>query len=702
MKGKRINPLERHGEKLFFLLMLVALMAVLVKQFATGGMTVKVGAKDNLTISQGYETIASQAERLDGQIKSNEVDAKAPKKAPDVIELVQSAIPTKPSETVSIVIGVPDSGVIRGGSDPTIEPGGDGPEYAMPRPVAPATPLVKRYSGALDPITVATTAGLEDIVGSQQPFDVHAVTVSTTFDASALRAALAADPDGSGPLQPIPGHWWRGQLVLVDVELWRQEVYADGSNGPEELIGSMPGRGSVRASLNDPDASMPQILKTAEDEARDIARPDFYSVIAGAVWSPAAPEVQKTPQEIEADSRRAEIAHIDEELEALQQNLNDLGKSPDERQSRRPGASGGFGDTVARGGGGRGGPVGGGRSGRNNAAAEAARRAKAARERQELAIRTKMDELQAQRNEIVAWLTEQGLPIEVVEKADPGLEMVAAPVGSLKDSDTLHVWANDCGAEPGATYRYRVRLVYGNPFFGRDNVIRESQRDELASPRVIRTAYSPWSEPVTMDQTSYYYLTRVSGQGSGIGGDSGRIVYAEVYTFFYGFWRKADVRLRPGDPIVGEFVLPELDTFEFPTPQEGTVDARNIARKPVDSTLVRSLGDIMLDVRPSARVNRDALKGGRDTEPDYEAVLLDAADRITIRDPSQDRASERRSQMKLSAEQAQTAVLAEPGQGGVANVKEDGEGPGGRDARPGGNRDERPTRGLGGRGGLGG
>ena len=115
MKGKKINIFERHGEKLFFLLTLVILLLVLVQQFATGGTTVKVDGQDDLTISQGYDRIATKAEGLEGQIKSNTLAADAPKEAPVVIQRLVEKIPSVTGETGSIVLGVPDAGGDRGG-----------------------------------------------------------------------------------------------------------------------------------------------------------------------------------------------------------------------------------------------------------------------------------------------------------------------------------------------------------------------------------------------------------------------------------------------------------------------------------------------------------------------------------------------------------------------------------------------------------
>ncbi len=689
MKGKSINIFERHGEKLFFLLTLVILLLVLVQQFATGGTKVKVDGQDDLTISQGYDRIATKAEGLEGQIKSNTLASDAPREAPVVIQRLYEKIPAVSDESGAIVLGVPDHGATSSGGDSgPIE----GAQYAMPDPIAPSAPLVKRYSGAIDPSIVATTPGLDSIVGAQQPYDLHAVTVGATFDAAALRESLSTDPDGSGPMKSIPSHWWRGQLVLLDVELWRQEVYEGGVFGSEILVDTLPGVVSARPFLDDPNTTMPQIMKAVEGRSKSITRPDFYPVVAGQVWSPPAPPIEYSSEEQEARMHRAEIRRIAEEIAAFQKNIDDLERT--DQRSRRNNNENGIKDSVARGIGGGGGR--GRRGGGARTTKTAAQLASEARERQASAYEARIDELETERAEHTTWLRENGYDVNAPEVEDPGLLLVEEPVGTLKDSNTINVWASDASVEPGSTYRYRVRLVYGNPFYGRDNVLNENQRDELAGPRVIRSDYSPWSETITMDESSYYYLTRVSGGAGSFGRETSRIVYAEVYTFYYGFWRKAEVSLRPGDPIVGQFQLPELFTFEFPQADDGEVDLTQIARMPVDSTLTRSMESIVLDVRPSARVSRDGLKGGRDN-PDFEAVLLEGGSEIAIRDPAKDRVSERRRQMRKSADEGVSATVVEPGVGGVAGAELDEDED--RNERPGRNTGredrERRTGGLG-------
>jgi len=662
MKGKRINPVERHVEKLFFLLALVILLGVLVAQFATGGMTVQVGSQDGLTIKQGYTRIATRAEQVRGQIEANELDSRAPREAPGVSGMLARLIDERQRrEIATIPFGAPD-----GGDAMTFDGSGgedirEGVRYAMPKQPAPTRPLTRVSSGTLDPLAVAALPELESIVPESQPFDVRFVTAAARFDAAALREAFATDPDGTGPVQPIPRHWWQGQLSLLDVELWRQEVYEDGSHGAEELLESPPGIMSLRSDLTDAsERNLQSVLESASQASSAIARPSFYPMIAGPAWKPPAPPVELTPEQRDAKAKREELSRIERELEDLRDDL-DAVRNADQRSRRSNDTSWTDGVQAGIGGGGRG--RGGGQRDSGPSQAE---RQRAAKERRLSAIQDRIDRKQQERDTMLSWFSERGLSPEIVVEVDPGLELLRSPVGSLKDSDTISVWAHDISAEPGATYRYRMRLVYANPFYGRENVIHESQREALAGDRVIRSSFSPWSAPETVDRSSYFFLTRASTERGIGGGRSEGVAAAELYTFYYGYWRQTEVRLRAGDPVVGEFSLPAMDIYPVVEGEDGlNGGASSFETVPSPATLTRSMGSTLLDVRESARVRRDALRGVREEGADFEAVILGPEDVIEVRNPEVDRSSDRRGRLLASVEAGREAVPVQPGSGGV-------------------------------------
>ena len=661
MKSKSINIFERHIEKLFFLVMVLVLLAVLVKQFALGGMTVKVGSRDGQSITQAYERISEDALQIEGQIKADELDIRAPSDAPGVDDLFSALAGSDEGTERLTTWGLPT------GADsldtPIRNPGSDGVRYAMPDQPAPEQPLTRRYAGAIDPAALAMAPGLEDYLPPSQPYDLQFTTVSAEFDAEALRRAFSEDPDGSGPAQAMPRHWWQGQLVLLDVELWRRRVDTESS---EELVASMPGFSEVRKRLTDGAVNMQEILEIATNASDAVTRPEFYPIIAGEQWTPPAAPIQRSPEELESFTRRAQLDRLSQEIEDANNARNELTGNTSKRSRKDDGADEMKNAWVsARGGGGRGGRP----SGRNSRPATKTpeQRQAESREKSIAAIQEKIDRLTDDRNEILDWFTDKGIDPESIIEEDPGQRLLDEPAGSLKESDRLTVWASDISVVPGATYEYRIRLVYGNPFYGRGNVLAEDQRSELSDARVIRSAFSPWSDPVEIDQQSYFFLTRAGLSGGVLDVGNTASASAEVYSFYYGYWRKAELRLRAGDPILAEYELPELNRFEMADLGQGGND--EFAAIPLESTLVREMDTLLLDIRPSARVRRDALKGGRADAELYEVVILDAENEIDVRQPESDRISERRRRLKDSANLAADAVIAEPGAGGVGGIE---------------------------------
>ncbi len=116
----------------------------------------------------------------------------------------------------------------------------------------------------------------------------------------------------------------------------------------------------------------------------------------------------------------------------------------------------------------------------------------------------------------------------------------------------VHFWSHDFDVEPGATYRYRARLVFVNPMYGRKSSLDESLH-EFADAKLSRSEWSGWGEPVDVSWDEYYFLTGASAGNSAIGSASAT---AELYRFYYGYWRKSTVALQPGDRFVSQIELP--------------------------------------------------------------------------------------------------------------------------------------------------
>ena len=66
------------------------------------------------------------------------------------------------------------------------------------------------HAATSHPLERVWHSDLATILPAQQPFDKVGVSVEATFNGVALVDALAADPDGNGPIQPLP--WACGRI----------------------------------------------------------------------------------------------------------------------------------------------------------------------------------------------------------------------------------------------------------------------------------------------------------------------------------------------------------------------------------------------------------------------------------------------------------------------------------------------------------
>src|SRR5207302_241201 len=128
-------------------------------------------------------------------------------------------------------------------------------------------------------------------------------SVEAVFSGAALREALQKDPDGNGPIQPMPRSWWvdsiGGQdvnlveIVAVDVERETLRL-PDGSTPTSPVVAkvpALPGRPSMRAEWEQSVHSLgdtPGMVDTVRQSAEDVQRPKYYDTIAGPEWKEPA------------------------------------------------------------------------------------------------------------------------------------------------------------------------------------------------------------------------------------------------------------------------------------------------------------------------------------------------------------------------------------------------------------------------------
>ncbi len=164
-----------------------------------------------------------------------------------------------------------------------------------------------------------------------------------------------------------------------------------------------------------------------------------------------------------------------------------------------------------------------------------------------------------------------GAPIAPAVRQNVG-PLVLDPTNDNK----VDLWAIDFQAQPGQTYRYRVRVGVVNPLFNKTNLPKE-QLEEHQSKFLLFSNYSDWTKPVTIERLQHFFV--IGGNRNPAPGS----VSFEVWKFHDGLWRNEEFRAAPGDPIGGlrtvrapgiepadvDFytgaVLVDAD-FEFPVP----------------------------------------------------------------------------------------------------------------------------------------
>lgn len=298
MKPKGIKFIELIADKLFLAIFAVIFLGVVALQFVGGGTSVQVGSQSDVPIGRAYEEVVTLAQSKQARMNSSDVAPEAPTSAPNVVDQLALAMRDAGAFAeieIDDLDHPPDSA---GGELPPDE----SRRFAMPKPGAPSAPVAFSYGVALDPIEVEVTPALTAFLinqPAQQPYDLFAISVESTFDVEAYRQQLQTDPDGAGPLAAIPQNWWNGRQEILDVQVYRREVYEDGGVGAEVLLAPAPGmEGTMRDRLQAPDLTvgeLNQLVRLAErpENARQIRQPFFYNIIAGEPWSP--PSVAATP-----------------------------------------------------------------------------------------------------------------------------------------------------------------------------------------------------------------------------------------------------------------------------------------------------------------------------------------------------------------------------------------------------------------------
>ncbi len=567
MKLKGINVFEQHVEKIFAGAIFAAFLVLLAWQFVSRPATVTVNKRE-VPLNQAWETVAEESRRVQANLNST--------RAPDALDAAAATEqivkfndtyrgPLTPSKTLAIAIGESTNLGSAGGTvASTIAPLA---ELVVP---APSAPYGSAHLTLISPLEAEGKPEVAAILPKAMPFDKAGVTVEAAFNGGDLLDSLTVDPDGDGPIRAMPRHWWDGAIQIVDVELQREELGANGVWGGQKTIAPLPGRFSLREDLTQPfegAAQLKERAKTATEFAEYIRRPPYYASAMGEKWMTPA-ERRDLEDRLAAQAGTADDAarirrQLDgkrEELQRSEQELANLGagggaRPPQERPRPSPPPNPGGKGT---GGGGGGAPP---SVDRNQPPRDTT-------EQKRKGLERRIDQAKRDIASLIERLRAMGEDVSMYGAAEAAPVDTNAPAKAeapLLENHSVRIWSHDVFVERGKTYRYRMVVVLNNPMFGQGNVMVPAQQ-EWSKAAVVRSAPSEWSEPIRVDDETYYFITSANAADRMNRTQGAR---AEMFIFKWGRWRKGDAQLEPGDRLRADVKYPDVSALLAMLPSGG-------------------------------------------------------------------------------------------------------------------------------------
>lgn len=638
MKLKGVNPLTQHIEKVVLGLAVLIFLAVISLQFVGHSNTVKVDSRD-VAPDQIYNELATTARSLQSQI-SDRSPALPEVKPVDLVarynQAFESSVDSTPKLASSLGNGIDVASqlgiTITEDRGPTT-----GDVAAMPVP-ATSTPIVSTTWGTLDPYAVLQVPAYADIVPSAQPFDFPSVSIEAEFSGIELRNVL----EGNDGYPGVPRLFWvsTGMAVMgMDVE--RQQLLADGSWSASQPITPPPGSATPTNAVNKNDglARLITIIERAQDAAPMVMRPMFPPTISGPEWK--APSESQSNNAItlsEEEQAQRKLARLTAEVQRL--------KAP---PSGRPGGS-------AR-------PT---RDQRGGTANRPAGRPPS-RNTSNNANDQRIDRLEKQIEDTREELERLGVNTDI----DQG------PVDIL-DQQFIQLWSHDLGVQPGATYRYRTRVILNNPYFRKGPYLDEedSTQQALTVEPFSTGDWSDWSEPIDVGNKEFFFVTDASQPVVGADLPQARV---ELYTMYYGYYRRSSMTINEGQPLLTDMRV-SSDLFMFDTGLIQADDAADYIQELNQGAENIDRPEGLLDTpdRLSINLNAFMIQVMNDpivqpTEQDPQSLRLTfrlSDGSLITRVPAEDRASALYEQAQSSSTMASRSQLRPTGQPAISPAAE--------------------------------
>ncbi|MDF1810397.1 MAG: hypothetical protein P1U42_11950 [Phycisphaerales bacterium] len=638
MKLKGVNPIEQHIEKIVLAVVLIVLLAVLSMQFVLRPNDVDVGNR-KVSPDQVYSVLETQATQLQSQL--SDLNPQLPElESVDLVERYNNAFASSSGGAVALSTplgkGV-DISYATGGQAPTGVEVNTGPVAGLIVPKTD-TPIALSHWATLDPYAVLEVPAYETYIPSAQPFDFASVSVQANFSGKDLEAALLGKSGGEGA---IPRRFWSTTgLAIMGFEAQREQLMADGSWGNAEPIETPPhtplpinalGKNAGLLDLTD--------LVTKANRARgEVVNPMFPPTIAGGLWVPPSDRVDTGD-----DSEATMITRIQRRLDRYRVELDRLNNAP---------AGGGARPTGTRPGGPKTGRPGGNptqpaTNPRNNS--------------------SRIDKLRKDIEDLEKQLKDLGVDDS---QSSRRARTSRDDVGSVLEEESVELWAHDLGVEPGATYRYRTRVVVNNPLFRKGGELDpdDAAQQALTQEPFVRGDWSDWSDRVVVGAETYFFVTNADADnGIGTGGAKASI---ELYQMYYGNYRRSSLTAYAGDELSAS-VRMSGDLLNF----DSSIISASDAAKAVgelnieDSVLPEGitelsnrisieLGVYILDIY--ADLSSSETSFGQSVTP-MNVVLRDQSGAVIVRSDLRDESSAAYELASESASSASSTPLREPG-----------------------------------------
>lgn len=647
MKLKGINPIEQHVEKIVLGLVAVVLLGVFAMQFLTQPNQVEVGTRA-VSPAGIYLELENQAKMLDSQLKDAS-PALPDIKQTDLVERYNLAFAPSTERptalTAPLARGVNVGETV--GAEITTTAGPESVSVAAV-PTTSAPMAVSQWA-TLDPYAVETVPAYKQFVPAQQPYDFASVSIEASFSGTALRESLLADGG-------IPRRFWQATgIAILGFEVERERLNADGSWSAAEAIVTPPGTPVPTVAMGEQSGlpELTEVVSKATGVMPEIVRPMAPPTIAGPEWLPPSERVEVSQSTLtEGERLRRKLSRLQADLERLQ-------NPPAGRGTRDPDPYGGGGGGKAPGNPG---------SDRDQAPMPGG----GSNDR----VQKKIEQLRTEIEKIREDLRKLGEP-DGTDPAStrPGDPRRGSQTGNtapdLLEQASVQIWAHDLGVEPGATYRYRTRVVINNPLFRKGGQLDENDAalQAAANDPFARGQWSEWSAPVVVGAREYFFVSNADAQGAIQGGRPSATV--EVFRVFYGHYRKSTLTLAPGDRVEATQRTPEglylVDTSVVVDPKaaaEVFAATERPASLPVGISqatgrILVDLGAYVLDIAVKPVPVLDAFGKAQTVS---EVVVRNRDGMVVARSGPSDTASPAYQQASVSASLASKTPLREPGQ----------------------------------------